>query len=58
VAGGAGRRLVFASRSAGKLAELRALTADLGLDVVSVADMAGVADVVEDGDTFVANDSK
>jgi XTP/dITP diphosphohydrolase len=53
--GGARRRLVFASRSAGKLAELRALTADLGLDVVGVAEIDGVADVVEDGDTFVAN---
>jgi XTP/dITP diphosphohydrolase len=49
---------VFASRSAGKLAELRALTADLGLDVLSVAEIAGVEDVVEDGDTFVANATK
>jgi XTP/dITP diphosphohydrolase len=51
-------RLVFASRSHGKLAELRALTADLGLDVVGVADLAGIPDVVEDGDTFVANATK
>ena len=51
-------RLVFASRSHGKLAELRALTADLGLDVVGVAEIAGVPDVVEDGETFVANATK
>ena len=51
-------RLVFASRSHGKLAELRALTADLGLDVVGVAELPGIADVVEDGDTFVANATK
>jgi XTP/dITP diphosphohydrolase len=52
------RRLVFASRSAGKLVELQALTSDLGLDVVSVAELAGIADVVEDGETFGANATK
>ncbi len=52
------KRLVFASRSAGKLAELRALTADLGLDVVSVAELPGVPDVEEDGATFRDNAAK
>jgi XTP/dITP diphosphohydrolase len=51
-------RLVFATRSAGKLAELRLLTADLGLQVVSAAEVPGVTDVLEDGDTFFANAAK
>ena len=48
-------RLVFATRSAGKLAELRALTADLGLDVLGVGELDGVPDVDEDGATFRDN---
>ncbi len=47
-------KLVFASRNPGKLAELRQLTADLDVEVVSAADL-GVPDVVEDGATFEAN---
>jgi XTP/dITP diphosphohydrolase len=48
------RRLVFATRSAGKLAELRALTADLGITVVGAAEL-GVPDVEEDATTFAGN---
>lgn len=52
-------RLVFATSNPGKVAELRALTADLALDVLS-SDEAGVGDVhvVEDGDTFAENAAK
>jgi XTP/dITP diphosphohydrolase len=49
------RRLVFASRSKGKLAELRELVADLGLDVIGVGEIDHVPDVVEDADTFRGN---
>jgi XTP/dITP diphosphohydrolase len=48
------RTLVFATRSAGKLAELAALCAPLGLDVRAAADL-GAPDVVEDGATLVDN---
>ncbi len=47
-------RLVFATRNRGKLAELNALVAPLGLAVVSAAEL-GAPDVEEDGDTFEAN---
>jgi XTP/dITP diphosphohydrolase len=49
------RRLVFASRSKGKLAELKALVAGLGLDVVSVGEIDHIPDVVEDADSFRGN---
>jgi XTP/dITP diphosphohydrolase len=48
------RRLVFATRNRGKLAELSALVAPLGLEVISAADL-GAPDVVEDGATFAEN---
>lgn len=55
-------RLVFATRNRGKITELRQLVAKLDLDVLSLDDLAeqGIEtpDVVEDGDTFVANASK
>jgi XTP/dITP diphosphohydrolase len=52
-------RLVFATRNRGKVVELRALLADLGIDVLSLDDLTvPVPDVVEDGDTFAANAAK
>jgi XTP/dITP diphosphohydrolase len=52
------RKLVFATRNRGKLAELQVLLANIdGLEVLSLDDIE-VVDVVEDGDTFVANASK
>ena len=53
------RRLVFATRNPGKLAELRLLLADLGgaIDVLSADDL-GLPDVVEDADTFLGNAAK
>ncbi len=57
------RPLVFATRNRGKLAELHALLADSGVDVVGVADAAtllgrAIADVIEDADTLVGNAAK
>ncbi|HEY8143430.1 MAG TPA: non-canonical purine NTP pyrophosphatase, partial [Kofleriaceae bacterium] len=52
-----GVRLVFATRNPGKVIELRQLLAGLDLDILSAADLA-VPEVVEDGDTFLANAAK
>lgn len=59
VTSGARHALLVATRNDGKLDELRALLADLPVDVLSPAD-AGVGDlnVEEDGATFEANASK
>jgi XTP/dITP diphosphohydrolase len=51
------RRLVFATRNLGKVAELRALLADLDLEILSARDLA-LPEVEEDGDTFAANARK
>ena len=48
------RRLVLASSNAGKLAELRPLLADTGLELVAQSEL-GVQDAIEDGLTFVEN---
>lgn len=47
-------RLVLATHNAGKLAEIRALMAPLGIEVVSSGDL-GLPEPVEDGDSFEAN---
>jgi XTP/dITP diphosphohydrolase len=47
-------RLVLATHNAGKLAEIEALLAPLGIDVVSCGKL-GLPVPVEDGDSFVAN---
>lgn len=48
--------VVLATRNAGKCAELRALLGDLGVNVVSVADvLPDDFNVHEDGETFEAN---
>jgi len=52
-------RLVFATRNRGKVVELRALLADLDLEVLSLDQVVHpVPEVVEDGDTFAANAAK
>ncbi len=49
-------RLVFATRNAGKVAELRQLLAVFAIEVVSLAELEmAVPEVVEDGETFTAN---
>jgi len=50
--------LLLASGNAKKLAELRRLAEPLGVTVLSPADVGGLPEVVEDGDTFAANASK
>ena len=47
-------RLVLATHNAGKLVEIKALMAPLGIDVVSSGEL-GLPEPIEDGDSFVAN---
>jgi XTP/dITP diphosphohydrolase len=47
--------LVVATGNAGKLRELRSLLGGLDLDLRPVTDYPGLAEVVEDGDSFLAN---
>ncbi|MBT2748146.1 MULTISPECIES: RdgB/HAM1 family non-canonical purine NTP pyrophosphatase [unclassified Lysobacter] len=47
-------RLVLASSNAGKLAELRDLLSDTGIELVAQSDL-GVEDIEETGSTFVEN---
>jgi XTP/dITP diphosphohydrolase len=49
------RRLVVATRNRNKVREISHLLADLGVEVLSLADRPDVPEVVEDGDTFAAN---
>ncbi|HEX7663530.1 MAG TPA: RdgB/HAM1 family non-canonical purine NTP pyrophosphatase [Polyangiaceae bacterium] len=50
------KKLVLATTNHGKLVELRALLSGKGVEVVSVAEASTTPfEVVEDGDTFVAN---
>jgi XTP/dITP diphosphohydrolase len=51
-------RLLFATTSAGKLRELRALVAGLPVTVLSLADLPPVPEPVEDGATFAENARK
>ena len=51
-------RLLLATKNAGKLRELRQMTADSDLDWVGLAEFPDVAEVVEDGGTFLANAQK
>lgn len=51
-------KLLLASGNQKKLAELRRITAPLGVEVLSPADVGGLPDVEEDGDTFAANAAK
>ena len=52
-------RLVVATRNRGKLAELRSLLgAHRGLELLCLSDLPPLPEVVEDGDTFLANAQK
>jgi XTP/dITP diphosphohydrolase len=56
--------LLFATRNAGKLVELRALLADLGVRLYSITELEAarpglrIPDVIEDRDTFLGNAAK
>lgn len=48
-------RIVVATRNRGKLQELSTMLGPLGVEVKSLEDYPGVAEVVEDGETFAEN---
>ena len=52
------RRLVLATNNVHKLRELRALAADLDVEILSLQDLGVQVHVVEDGRTFLANATK
>lgn len=48
-------RIIFATGNAGKMAEIRAILADLGVPVLSMKEAGITADIVENGRTFEEN---
>lgn len=53
--GQVGGRLLFATGNAGKLAEVRQILTPLGFEVVAPADVGGLTEVEETGETFADN---
>lgn len=49
------KRIVFATGNAGKIKEIQAILADLGLEVLSMKDAGVSADIEEDGSTYEEN---
>ena len=49
------RAIIFATKNAGKLRELRYLCEPFGVEVLGLVDLEGAPDVVEDGATFEEN---
>lgn len=52
------REIVLATRNPGKLSEMQALLAPLGLKILSLEDFPQAPDVLEDGATFFENAAK
>lgn len=52
------QKLLIATRNSGKLGELKKLTADLPLEIVSLSDLGVTEEVVEDGKTYKENSQK
>ncbi|EDM28937.1 hypothetical protein LNTAR_14012 [Lentisphaera araneosa HTCC2155] len=51
-------KIVAATNNKHKLVELKAILSQLGIEVLSAAEVGGIPDVIEDVDTFVGNASK
>jgi len=47
--------MVLASRNKGKIKEIRAMLADLGIELLSLDDFPDIPEIVEDGETFLDN---
>ena len=48
-------KIVFATGNEGKMREVRAILADLGLEILSMKEAGASLDIVEDGTTFAEN---
>jgi XTP/dITP diphosphohydrolase len=49
------KRIIFATGNAGKMAEIKAIMADLGVPILSMKEAGITADIVEDGKSFEEN---
>ena len=49
------KKIVFASRNRGKIKEIRAMLADLGMRILSLNDFPDIPEIVEDGESFLEN---
>ena len=49
------KKIVFASRNQGKVQEIQAMLADLGINLLSLNDYPGIPEIVEDGKNFLEN---
>jgi XTP/dITP diphosphohydrolase len=52
------RQLLLATRNAHKLREIREILAGTDFEVISIADLSDIPEIVEDGDSFEANADK
>jgi len=52
------RQLLLATRNLHKLKEVREILAGTDFEVISIADLSDIPEIVEDGDTFEANADK
>jgi XTP/dITP diphosphohydrolase len=50
--------VVIATRNSGKLREIQAILAPLGLKILSLRDFPGIPEIIEDGQTFEENATK
>ena len=52
-------QIVLATQNIGKIAEIKIILGEIGIDIISPEDLEGsLPDVIEDGDTFAANAEK
>ncbi|MDA8162251.1 MAG: XTP/dITP diphosphatase [Desulfobacteraceae bacterium] len=49
------KKIILATRNKGKIKEIRSLFASAGIEIMSLDDIKGCPDIVEDGDTFKDN---
>ena len=49
------KEIIFATGNEGKLREVRKIFADTGFNILSIKDLEGVPDIIEDGETFETN---
>ena len=49
------KKIILATRNRGKIKEIRSLFASTGIEIMSLDDIKGCPDIVEDGDTFKDN---